>query len=255
MKRMISVIQSKQGLSLIELMVAALLFSFVIGFGLRFFILQKQWSVYQEDAIEAQQQARVAMDLMVRELSLLGAGVPEGELRLIKATQQEVEFIANLYTAVARLTQSGTAGQQQLSVEYINHSEKFDKGKTVSICMLDHCEWNTLASDGGKNTLKLNRGLNKDFPVKSTIQVINDVRYALKPANGTRFKLIRRVDGGTSPVAEGLASMDFTYLDRKGGTATTLTEIRRVQIRLTIPLPRRPEHVRTLESEIWLRNG
>jgi prepilin-type N-terminal cleavage/methylation domain-containing protein len=255
MKRMLLVIKNKQGLSLIELMVAALIFSFVIGFGLRFFLLQKQWAVYQEDAVEAQQQARVAMDLMVRELSLLGAGVPEGESRLIKATQQEVEFIANLYTAVARLTQSGTAGQQKLSVEYIDHSEKFDKGKTVSICMLDRCEWNTLASNGGKKTLKLNRGLNEDFPFGSTIQVINDVRYALKPENETQFKLVRRVDGGTSPVAEGLASMDFTYLDREGGPATTLTNIRRVQIRLTIPLPRKPEHVRILESEIWLRNG
>jgi type II secretory pathway pseudopilin PulG len=255
MKRVIPVIRNSQGLSLVELMVAAFVFSLVIGFGIRFFILQHRWAVYQEDTVEAQQQARVAMDLMVRELSLLGSGVPEGESRLIDATQQEIEFIANLYTAVARFSQPGTAGQKQLSVEYVNRSEKFDNGKTVVICTLDRCEWHTLAGDGGKTTLNLNRGLDGDYPAESTIQLMNDVRYAFKSVNETQFKLIRRVDGGSSPVAEGFTSMSFTYLDREGGPATTLTDIRRVRIHLTIPLPRRPEHVRTLESEIWLRNG
>ena len=170
MKDMIAIIRNRKGISLIELMVAALIFSFVVVFGIRFLILQQKWAVSQEDAAEAQQQARTALDLMIRELTLLGSGLPENETRLLDAIENEIRFRANLYTAVARLRETAESGQKILFVEYVNNSYKFDRGKKVSICQTDYCEWHTLTKDGGRNSLELNQGLGKAFSADSSIQ-------------------------------------------------------------------------------------
>ena len=255
MKQGIGIIVNIKGISLIELMIAVTILSSILALGVRFLTLQHRWAVYEEDAIEAQQQARAALQLMTYELSLLGSGVPEGEFPLLKAKQQEVRFLANLYAATARLTETVRVGERWIAVDYLNHPEKFDRGKIVLICMLEYCEWNRLGKDGGRSHLELRSGLRQSFPNGSTIQVINQVVYALQSMDQGLFKLFRTVDGGTSPVAEGLGSMDLVYFDREGRRTTDITDIERVQIHLTVPMRRTPKGLRTLSSTIWLRNG
>jgi len=96
-------IQDRHGTSLVELMVAALVFSLVSAFGMKFLIYQNQWSVLQEDTAEAQQQVRTAMDFMVRELGILGFGLRDGDPRILKAEEQEIQFLANVDGATAHL--------------------------------------------------------------------------------------------------------------------------------------------------------
>ncbi len=249
-----------RGTSLVELMVATLVFSLVAASGMKFLVLQHGWAVRQEDAAETQQQARAALDFMSRELELLGFGLPEREARLLKATGQEVEFLSNLDATVARLEQIASAGQTRLTVEYVNHQDKFKKDKKVLICAgigqrPDRCEWHSLAKDGADGTLELMTGLGDSFPIGSVVQVIKQVRYALKPGDAAHFKLIRTVDGSGNPVAEGLAAMDLIYLNRDGQATTALSEIRRVQIHLSTRMPRAPEKIRFLTTEVYLRNG
>ncbi|HEY5593611.1 MAG TPA: hypothetical protein VIL61_00435 [Nitrospiria bacterium] len=244
-----------RGASLIELMVSALLFSLVAAGGMKFLVLQHQWAVRQEDTAEAQQQVRAALDFMGRELGLLGFGLPEGDVKILKAAGQEVEFLANLHAAVARLTESVEEGQKRLSIQYENASDQFEQGKTVLVCSLDHCERHALAEDGGIGSLELADGLKSGFPSGITIQIINQVQYALRPGDAAQFKLIRTVDGGGNPVAEGLASMEIIYLDREGRAATAPADIHRIRIHLTARVARTPDKIRTLESEVYLRNG
>ena len=156
-------IHGERGTSLIELMVSALLFSLVAAGGMRFLVLQHQWAVRQEDAAEAQQQARAAVDFMGRELGLLGFGLPEGDTKILKASGQEVEFLANLHAAAARLTETAQDGLNRLSIRYENGSDQFKQGKTVSICSLDHCERHVLAKDGGTGDLELEQGVTRVF--------------------------------------------------------------------------------------------
>ncbi|MBI3595959.1 MAG: hypothetical protein HY203_02265 [Nitrospirae bacterium] len=248
-------IQDREGASLVELMVATLVFSLVAASGMKFLICQNQWGVLQEDTAEAQQQVRTALDFMVRELGLLGFGLREGDGRILKAEGQEIQFLANLDAAAARLTQMAQAEQRQLSIHYDRASDKFEHGKVVSICRVDHCERHTLAKDGGNNSLELGEGLTSPFPPNSTIQIINQVRYALKPVDATHFKLLRTVDGGSNSVAEGLASMELIYLDREGRAGAALPDIHRVQIHLTARLSRTPGKIRSLTAEVYLRNG
>jgi prepilin-type N-terminal cleavage/methylation domain-containing protein len=248
-------ILDRRGVSLLELMIATMVFSLVAAFGMKFLIFQNQWGVLQEDTAEAQQQVRTASDFMVRELGLLGFGLREGDASILKAEGQEVQFLSNLDAAAARLTQMAQANQRQLSIEYENASDKFKQGKVVSICGLDRCERHTLANDGGNNSLEFEEGLTSPFPPNSTIQIINQVRYALNPAEGTQFRLLRTVDGGSNSVADGLASMELIYLDREGRAGAALPDIHRVLIHLTAPLPRTPGKIRSLTAEVYLRNG
>lgn len=247
-------IRDRHGTSLVELMVAALVFSLVSAFGMKFLILQNQRSVLQEDSAEAQQQVRTAMDFMVREIGLLGFGLPDGDARILKAEEQEIQFLANLDAATARLTETAQTEQLQLPIRYDGAPEKFVGGKVVSICRLDYCERHTLARDGSNNGLEFAEGLRSTFPPASTIQIINQVRYALKPVDSTHVKLLRTVDGGTNPVAEGLASMDLIYLDREGRSGAVLPDVYRVRIHLTARLSRTPERIRSMTTEVYLRN-
>jgi type II secretory pathway pseudopilin PulG len=248
-------IQDRRGTSLVELMVAALVFSLVSAFGMKFLIIQNQWSVLQEDTAEAQQQVRTAMDFMVRELGLLGFGLRDGEARILKAEEQEIQFLANVDGATAHLVQAAQTGQTLLPVRYDGASEKFEQGKVVSICRLDYCERHTLAKDGTNNNLEFVEGLTSSFPSDSTIQIINQVQYALKPVDATHFKLLRTVDGGSNSVAEGLASMELIYLDREGRAGAFLPDIYRVRIHLTARLSRTPRKIRSMTTEVYLRNG
>jgi len=249
------VLRDVRGTSLIELMVAALVFSFVAASGMKFLVLQHRWAVRQEDSAEAQQQIRTAMDFMGRELGLLGFGLPEGEGKILLAAGQEVEFLANLHAAMARLTEGTPTGLSHLSVRYENGPDQFKGGKTVSICSLDQCERHVLAGDAGSDTLELDQGVTGDFPTGSTVQVINRVRYSLKPMDDANFKLIRTVDGGANPVAEGLSAMELIYLNRKGETTSDINDIHRIQIHMTARAARSPELFRFLEVEVYLRNG
>ncbi|MBI3995177.1 MAG: hypothetical protein HY349_04285 [Nitrospirae bacterium] len=244
-----------RGASLIELMVSTLVFSMVAASGMKFLVLQNQWAVRQEDTAEAQQSARAALDFMGRELALLGFGLPEGEAKILKAGGQEVEFLANLDAAVARLKYDAAAGQTRLTIEYVNNADKFDKGKTVLVCGADRCERHSLVKDGASAMVELKEGLGAAFPAWSVIQVIKQVRYALEPMDSGPFKLTRTVDGGANPVAEGLLDLNLVYLDREGQVATTLTDIRRIRIQLTARPARAPNKIRILESEVYLRNG
>lgn len=247
-------LQDPRGVSLIELMIATLVFSLVAAFGMRFLVLQHQWFILQENTADAQQQGRTALDFMEHELSLLGFGLPGGEATLLKADEQEVQFLANLDAAVARMTQVAQAGQKQLFVRYENRSDPFEQGKTVLICAQDYCERRSLAQDAGIGSLELNEGLKNTFPSESTVQVINQVRYALRPMDSTQFKLIRTVDGGSNPVAEGLTSMKLEYLNREGRTVTDVDDIHRVRIWLTARVSGSLEKVRSLADEVYLRN-
>jgi hypothetical protein len=244
-----------RGASLIELMVATLIFSWVVAGGMRFLVLQHQWAVRQENIAESQQQVRAGLDFMGRELALLGFGLPEGDTKILKADGEEVEFLTNLHAAAARLTEAAEAGQTRLSVRYESGSDHFQKGKAVSICGVDYCERHALAQDGGLIDLELTEGVTRAFAPNGTVQIINQVRYALKPADAVHFKLIRTVDGGSNSVAEGLASMELVYLDRSGQIAAALPDIRRVLIQLTTRLPGASEKIRCLTAAIYLRNG
>ena len=70
----------QRGLTLIELMVALALSFIVIGAVYRTFTSQQRTYTIQDQVAEAQQNARVAMNILMRDLRMAGHGKPEGNV-------------------------------------------------------------------------------------------------------------------------------------------------------------------------------
>ena len=247
--------KNQRGFSLVELMVSVTIFSFILAYGMQFFILQRRSFAYQENIVETQQQIRAALDLMGREIMSMGSGIRGEEEKLLKVGPQEIEFLTNLHGAIARLNHEAATGQNSLDVEYLNNSGKFVKGKTILICWLEDCEWQSLAKDGRSTRLDLSSGLGRHFPKGSEVQLINWVRYDLTPMDsGDFFKLIRNVDGGASTVSEGIDTIHLEYLDPSGLAVTSVKEIRRIRIKISGGVQSDPGKKKSILSEIALRN-
>ena len=249
------IFRNQLGFSLVELMVSMTIFSFILAYGMQFFILQRRSFTYQENMVETQQQIRAALDLMGREIMSIGSGIRGEEEKLLKAGPQEIEFLTNLHGAIARLNDEAATGQNSLNVKYLNSSGKFVKGKTILICWLEGCEWQSLAKDGSSARLDLSAELGRPFPKGSEVQLINWLRYDLTPMDsGNLFKLIRNVDGGASTVSEGIDTIHLEYLDPSGLAVTSVDEIRRIRIKISGGIQGNPGKKKSLLSEIALRN-
>jgi prepilin-type N-terminal cleavage/methylation domain-containing protein len=70
----------QRGLTLVELMVALAVSFILIGAIYRIFISQQRTYAIQDQVAEAQQNARVAMNILMRDLRMAGYGKPEGSV-------------------------------------------------------------------------------------------------------------------------------------------------------------------------------
>ena len=194
------------------------------------------------------------MDFMTRELMLVGAGLSADRPRFVTMKDEALSFYSNLSGAMARLTRDTEVGMTVIPVVYVKRSNQFRAGKTVVLCSREKCEWNGLAKKGGKRTLTLSQKLKFSYPRGSTLQIINQVSYRIKPGRDGRFSLIRKVDKGASPVAEGISLLRFKYLDSMGKPVGRSKDVGRVGIQLTTRVKgeNRPDH--SLVSEVYLRN-
>lgn len=243
------------GVALTELMVASALFSVVLLSGLKFFSLEQGWAFGLESGLERQQQTRNGLDFITRELGRAGYGLDEGETSLLKAEEREIEFLGNLKAVLVRLAGEAGSGSSILWVSGGVEPDAFSAGKTVSVCDRSGCERHRLAKNGTSGVLFLEGKLGRDFPGGSSVQVINLVRFRFKPTGGGRFMLVRTVDGGATPVAEGLPEGVFSYRDEKGEEVNDPRRIRRVRIRFGPPEEDLTLGPRSLVVEVFLRNG
>lgn len=76
----------QKGLTLIELMVALAICFIVIGAVYRAFTSQQRTYTIQDQVAEAQQNARVAMNILMRDLRMAGHGKPEGNVLIAGET-------------------------------------------------------------------------------------------------------------------------------------------------------------------------
>jgi hypothetical protein len=219
---------------------------------MRFLILQQGWAAAQNDAGDAQQELRAAVDFMGREVSLLGFGVPPGETALLKSDPDELEFLANLHRVVTVLAEKAAAGGKELSVA---SGSGFKQGRRVSVCSRVRCEWHALAEDGSRGRLEIEGGLEGDFPPGSTVHLVHRVGYAFRPDEAGRIRLLRHLDGGTQPLADRLVRAGFDYLDREGRAVDDPKRVHRVRVYLSIRPGKAPNLVRSLETGVYLRNG
>lgn len=236
--------EDERGFSLLELLVASLMAVLVVG-GILFLLTGLQ-DVHrnQQELIDAQQGARLALDQMERDLRLAGVGLASMLAPLpvvVPRADGGVELLHNQGGVTTFLTQDMTGAGSALDVD---DPSGFEAGMTVAVYdSSGTLDLATLTSvDTGTNQL-FHDGASKAYTVAAgtSISRIQTIAYELQPVNGV-LALLRRVDGDPpQPVALNVAALDLTYLDDDEPpqpfapvTVADRLRIRAIEIELTI---------------------
>jgi len=233
------------GICLAELMIAMVAGAVVLSAAVQALthFQQRLWT--QHGAIARHQDLRLGMEVMGAELRLAGTGaLPSGQA-LVKAEQQEVEFLANLGGLATSLTEPVSPSQSELTV---HDGSDWSNGKRVVVCGRDRCAEGRLARDGQRHMLGLSEPIGQAFPTGSLVYMSNQVRYYLGKDRHGSSSLMRQVDGGANSLIGELAWLQLTYLGIDDKPTRDPARVARVRVDVAVGDGRR-----TMTSEVGLR--
>jgi type II secretory pathway pseudopilin PulG len=208
-------LRDQRGFSLLELLVASLMSVLVVGGML--LILDSLRDVHrdQQQLIDAQMTARLALEQMQRDLQLAGIGLL-GMLSPMPVVEPradggiDVRYNSNNVTARLTADMSGTAGQL-----LVDDAGDFSPGMDVVIydgtgafdlATLTAVQGNALSHDGT---------LSKAYQVAdgAAVKRVQTISYRLQSVNGVFWLQRQQDEDAPQPVALNVRSMDITYYD------------------------------------------
>jgi prepilin-type N-terminal cleavage/methylation domain-containing protein len=206
--------KSKQkGFTLIELLVGLVLTGFVLIAIYNIFISQYKSYLVQDSVAETQQNARAALNRMVKDIRMAGYGVTDGTDFVITATNGSVDsitFNANIGGASTYLTAEVASGDTTIDVK---DSSDFVIGDNVNILDYKHhlIATATISDIPSGNELDVT-GLAFESGFSSSISgnlVQTDFRTITYSINN--MVLNRNTGGGAQPLAENIEDLQLVY--------------------------------------------
>ena len=240
-------LRNQNGVTLIELLIALVISTFLIAAIYRTFIGQQKTFTSQEQVVDVQQNIRIAIGNMMREIRMAGFG---NISMVLPATINGTIYtnivnpdtpVANALTILSAtnpgstLTTEGGVSQSQIVVSTLTDSQGnqlFDttNRKYISI---GGVESNIItAVDSGTKTLTLTGPLGFKHEVETPVFTIRTITYQVIVVNGIPV-LMRDDGGGAQPVADGIEAPQFQYLDGNGNVTATPANIRIIRVSLT----------------------
>jgi hypothetical protein len=259
-----SVCKKNKGLTLIELLIALLSSSILIGALYRIFISQQKTYTVQDQVADMQQNVRIAIDQMTREVRMAGYG---GDILVIFG---DVNGFTNIITPannaitilladeVGALKQNAAKGTNQLKV---TNASKFNTDKKKYLCLngLNNYLIQSVITD----TITLTTSLAEDHLINEPVYLVKAITYSLGLSSGkTALRRNENTGGGAQPLAENIESLQFTYFDTNGNITANPPDIRMIKVVVTAKTNMSdPEYKggdgyrrRTLSSHIKVRN-
>ena len=240
-------LRNQNGVTLIELLIALVISTFLIAAIYRTFIGQQKTFTSQEQVVDVQQNIRIAIGNMMREIKMAGFG---NITMVLPATINGTIYTnivnpdtpaANALTILSAtnpgstLTTEGGVSQSQIVVSTLTDSQGnqlFDttNRKYISI---GGVESNIItAVNSGTKTLTLTGPLGFKHEVGTPVFTIRALSYQVVVENG--IPVLKRNDGGGSqPEADGIETLQFQYLDSNGNVTATPANIRIIRVSLT----------------------
>ena len=270
-------VRKSTGLTLVELLISLVISAILIGGLYRVFIRQQSVHIGQERVVDMQQNARIGINRMMREIRMTAFGNMTTVLPLNTTNGRTFQnpvnpnypnagdlsiVLANV--VVGTLTTQATVGQNIITVTPIPDSggnPQFDLADRafVSIGGLESHRINVDGDAGGGNRLlSLNGTLGFTHPAGSPVFGIRAITYRIDTGAG-RPILIRDDQTVAEPLADNIEDLQFQFLDGAGGAPATPAAIRLVNVtlmaRTEIEDPDSNEHLkRQLQSNIHLKN-
>jgi prepilin-type N-terminal cleavage/methylation domain-containing protein len=256
--------KKKNGVTLVELLIALVLSSLLIAALFRVFISQQKTYSVQDQVADMQQNVRIAIGQMTREIRMAGYGGNilaifgniNGFTDIITPAENSITII--LADQVGVLKQSTPKGLNQLK---ITNASIFNTDKKKYFCLngLNNYSIQSIVTD----TITLTTSLSEDHVIDEPVYLIKAITYSLGNSGGkSALRRNENTGGGAQPVAENIESLQFNYFDENGNLTSNPPDIRMVKVTITARTDMRdPEYKggdgyrrRLLSSNIKLRN-
>ena len=256
--------EKKNGVTLIELLIALVLSSILTAVLYRVFISQQKTYTVQDQVADMQQNVRIAMGQMTKEIRMAGyggdmlsiSGNINGFTNIITPANNAITII--LADEVGVLKQNTAKGTNQLKV---TNAGIFNADKKRYLCL--NGLNNYLVQNIIGDTITLTTSLTEGHPINQPVYLVKAISYYLG-LSGSKTVLRRNENtgGGGQPLADNIESLEFTYFDTNGNVTANPPDIRMVKVTVTAKTNRLdPEFKggdgyrrRTLSSNIKVRN-
>ena len=271
-------LKNKNGVTLIELLIALVISALLIAALYRTFIGQQKTYVVQEQVVDTQQNVRVAINKMMRDIRMAGFGGVGDVLSQVGGVNGFTDVIApnaNSITIVGGFRQVSTlaaeaaGGQSQVTLASAADASQFD-GAAHRFISIGGTESNIVSSRAGatltlSNPLKLTQKITDKLgnPVSVPIFKIQAITYLCGVSDGKPvLQRNENTGGGPQPLAENIENIQFEYFDANGALTVNPANIRMVRATVTARTDRLDPDLkigdgfrrRTIASNIYVRN-
>jgi prepilin-type N-terminal cleavage/methylation domain-containing protein len=230
-----SVFRQKNGLTLIELLIALVLSGILIAALYQLFIRQQKTYTVQDQVADMQQNIRVAIDQMTREIRMAGYGGNilaifsniNGFANIITPANNSITIL--LADQVGVLKQNATKGTTQLKA---TNASVFNTDKKKYLCLngLNNYLIQSIVTD----TITLAASLTEDHLINEPVYIVKAITYSLGLSGGkTVLRRNENTGGSAQPLAENMESLQFTYFDAMGNVTSNPLDIRMVRVAVT----------------------
>jgi type IV pilus assembly protein PilW len=230
-----TILKKGNGLTLIELLIALVLSSILTAALYRAFITQQKTYTVQDQVADMQQNIRISMDHMTKEIRMAGYGADvlsifgdiNGFTDIITPASNAITII--LADEVGVLKQNAAKGANQLKA---TNARIFNSDKKKYLCLngLNSYSVQSVSED----TIILAAPLAEGHPLNQPVYLVKAISYYLGTSGGkTVLRRNENTGGGGQPLADNIESLEFSYFDGSGNVTVNPSDIRMVKVTVT----------------------
>jgi prepilin-type N-terminal cleavage/methylation domain-containing protein len=231
-----SVFRKKRGLTLVELIIALVLSSILIAALYRVFISQQRIFMVQDQVADIQQNVRIAIGQMTKEIRMAGYGGNildifdniNGFSNIITPANNSITIL--LADQVGVLKQNTNKGSNQIKV---TNASIFNTEKKKYLCLngLNNYLVQSITAD----TITMSTPLTEDHIIKEPVYLVKAITYNLgQSGSKTALRRNENTGGGGQPLAENMEGLQLTYFDANGNITTNPQDIRMIRVMVTV---------------------
>lgn len=220
------------GFTLIELLIAMALSGIVIAAIYSLYLSQAKSYVIQDQVAEMQQNARVAMEMMIRDIRMAGFGAPKSNIsswidwvtgvtidtnpKIVQGSgsaPDTIYIVGCFDSPLASLSTSALSGATSLSLQSATEASKFNTTSKKVICvggaenaLITAISGSTLTIDTDPTSAN-NQGLTGDYGVGTSIYLVKAITYSIV---SNTLKRNENTGAGRQPLAENIENLQIS---------------------------------------------